>query len=113
MRVAPLRTIRQEFQSLAIEPVAVGVSQQLAVDLDAAQGLLQVVASGKRELLKVLVGAPKVVLDAFLIVDIGAGAEPFHDVSVSIANRKGAPDEPPPAMLLPVPETILDVVGCP
>ena len=61
--------------------------------------LLEVVGCGERELLKILVGATEIILDALLLVDVGAGAEPLHDGASRIADRNGPPHEPTPAVL--------------
>ena len=49
--------VAEKFQSLAVELVAVTPGEQFAIDADAAQGFLQIVACGVGELLQILIGA--------------------------------------------------------
>ena len=75
------------FKRLAVKLVCVSVHQKFAVNFDAAQRFLKIMARRKGELLKILVGAPKLVFDAFLFVNVGTRAEPFHDFSGCVADR--------------------------
>src|SRR5579885_3870636 len=84
--------------------------KKLTVDLDRAKRLLEVMARRKRKLLEILIRSFELGLHGFLLVDIRAGAEPFHDAPARIPHRKGATDKPSPAVLLPVPQAVLKIV---
>src|SRR5208337_4421272 len=77
---------------------------------DGGQWVAQLVSEHRQELVLLAIGVPERLLCLLLVLDVGTGAEPLHDVVLVIANRR-PPGFEPVVFAVKSANSILQVVG--
>src|SRR5579871_2133267 len=70
-------------------------------------------AGGIRKLLEIMVGATQIIFSTLLLINIGAGTEPFDDPALHVVCGQGAPHKPAPSIFVAIPEAVLHLVRLP